>query len=287
MKEFLRTKLFIILVGVLVLALLIGGVIAMYVATNNKDVGQIVPEPFYFEVDLLGNSQMQSSDGGAYSFPAVQSGTWHLFGPSAHSVVITVRNYADNTRITQSDIVYTASVTDDITSGDATITSTGGTLTGGSQNYSQITLSIPASTSYSGETVTVTISSSSPYTKQISLVFRLSSTVPALYYRVDDSVNSLYATLYIMSDLLTDATPTLVWPAELQIDNTSEYTFSSGFTQNATDMEARNMALSQAVHPGESIAIRFFKTDVTINYSADLTEVPGPSYTVTLAESSS
>jgi hypothetical protein len=296
---------------VVILALMViaaAGVAARYLRSYKSDSGQATAREFYFTTDLLGDSSMvdesgSAGEGNTYSFPAEQSGTYYLYGGSAHAITIQVQNFSDTERITQENITYTASVTVEtpqnsgnayersyvsLKNGDTTWnTGKNHTLSGKQQESDTLILDIPSyqERSYAdGTMVTVLLASTAPYEKTIKLNFCLYSVDTALRYEVNDSFGSPYAELVIMTNVGTNrqdgqssstVQPYLRWGSDLSIDNTNNltYTYNEAATSGENPfnqkegMTDRSMQISRELNPGESESIYFFKSDTSKNYS--------------------
>ena len=282
-----------ILIGGLLIAVccLFGGVFAKYIHQNVTGTSQVMAENFYFTADLLGDTRMVSEDGQAgesFSFgEASTEGTWYLYGAGTHSIDVQIQNFYDALRVTEKDITYRAEVSIQDKNGNTLSAPDGlqvqtadgnlftdGTLTGGSASFQALTLQVPdhMTWAYDDETaVTVTVASSAPYRKTLTLHFVLYATDTTLKYRVTDSTGSPYAELVIMTNVGGNAEvkPTLVWPQGLSIDNTNKLTFTyeNGTFTQMTGMEGRRMQISESLAAGRSETIYFFKSNISEDYS--------------------
>ena len=233
-------------ISALILMLGIVPSLAKYVTEYGKQ-SEVVSDNFYFTSDYLSESAIPEHK---------------IYGDS---VSFEIRNYIDSSRVNASDIVYTVTAT------DGTLSSNGGTLIGGTENCAKITLT------YSGEKaeneITVTVTSSSPYVKELKAKFVF--TKPALRYEITDSVGSYYAELYIHT--ANEAkTVTVNWDkAELLIDETNDYVFGK--------LNADKNAASVDIPAHTTVKIAFFKNDITKDYSYALTKFDG---TITMPTSS-
>ena len=233
-------------ISALILMLGIAPSLAKYVTEYGKQ-SEVVSDNFYFTSDYLSESAIPEHK---------------IYGDS---VSFEIRNYIDSSRVNASDIVYT------VTANVGTLSSEGGTLIGGTENCAKITLT------YSGEEaekeITVTVTSSSPYVKELKAKFVF--TKPALRYEITDSVGSYYAELYIHT-ANEEKTVTVNWDkAELLIDETNDYVFGK--------LNADKNAASVDIPAHTTVKIAFFKTDITKDYSYALTKFDG---TITMPTSS-
>lgn len=231
-------------VSVLILMLGIAPSLAKYVTEYGKQ-SEVVSDNFYFTSDYLSESAIPEHK---------------IYGDS---VSFEIRNYIDSSRVNASDIAYTVSAT------DGTLSSEGGTLTGGTAGSDTITLT------YSGEEkeIIVTVTSSSPYVKELKAKFVF--TKPALRYEITDSVGSYYAELYIYTGD-TAQTVTVNWDkAKLLIDETNDFVFGN--------LTAEKNSASVSIPAHTTVKIAFFKNDITKDYSYALTKFDG---TITMPTSS-
>ena len=231
-------------VSVLAIILCFAPSFAKYITTQGRQ-SKLDSDHFYFSSDYLSEGVLPE---------------YKIYGDS---VEFAIRNYIDRFRVNASDIVYTVSAT------DGTLSSEGGTLTGGTAGSDTITLT------YSGEEkeIIVTVTSSSPYVKELKAKFVF--TKPVLRYEITDSVGSYFAELYIHT--ANEAkTVTVNWDkAELLIDETNDYVFGK--------LNADKNAASVDIPAHTTVKIAFFKTDITKDYSYALTKFDG---TITMPTSS-
>lgn len=225
-------------ISALILMLGIVPSLAKYVKEHGKQ-SKVVSDNFYFTSDYLSESAIPEHK---------------IYGDS---VAFEIRNFIDSLRTNVANIEYTVSAS------DGTLSSNGGTLTGGTEKCSKITLT------YSGEEaekeITVTVKSSSPYVKELKAKFVF--TKPVLRYEITDSVGSYYAELYIHT--ANEAkTVTVNWDkAELLIDETNDYVFGK--------LNADKNAASVDIPAHTTVKIAFFKNDITKDYSYALTKFDG------------
>ncbi|MDY2742563.1 MAG: hypothetical protein SOV18_01690, partial [Eubacteriales bacterium] len=206
-----------------------------------------VSDNFYFTSDYLSESAIPE---------------YKIYG---NNVEFEIKNCIDSLRTNVADIEYTVSAS------DGTLSSNGGTLIGGTENCAKITLT------YSGEKaeneITVTVTSSSPYVKELKAKFVF--TKPVLRYEITDSVGSYYAELYIHTANEAKAV-TVNWnKTELLIDETNDFVFGK--------LNADKNSASVDIPAHTTVKIAFFKNDITKDYSYALTKFDG---TVTMPTSS-
>ena len=233
-------------VSVLAIILCFAPSFAKYITTQGRQ-SKLDSDHFYFSSDYLSEGVLPE---------------YKIYGDS---VSFEIRNYIDSSRVNASDIEYTVSAS------DGTLSSGGGTLIGGTEKCAKITLT------YSGEEaekeITVTVTSSSPYVKELKAKFVF--TKPALRYEITDSVGSYYAELYIHT-ANEEKTVTVNWDkAVLLIDETNDFVFGN--------LTAEKNSASVSIPAHTTVKIAFFKTDITKDYSYALTKFDG---TITMPTSS-
>ena len=233
-------------VSVLAIILCFAPSFAKYITTQGRQ-SKLDSDHFYFSSDYLSEGVLPE---------------YKIYGDS---VSFEIRNYIDSSRVNASDIVYTVTAT------DGTLSFDGRPLIGGTEKCAKITLT------YSGEEaekeITVTVTSSSPYVKELKAKFVF--TKPVLRYEITDSVGSYFAELYIHT--ANEAkTVTVNWDkAELLIDETNDYVFGK--------LNADKNAASVDIPAHTTVKIAFFKNDITKDYSYALTKFDG---TITMPTSS-
>ena len=225
-------------ISALILMLGIVPSLAKYVTEHGKQ-SEVVSDNFYFTSDYLSESTIPEHK---------------IYGDS---VSFEIRNYIDSSRVNASDIVYT------VTASGGTLSSVGGTLTAETADSDIITLT------YSGEEaekeITVTVTSSSPYVKELKAKFVF--TKPVLRYEITDSVGSYYAELYIHT-ANEEKTVTVNWDkAVLLIDETNDFVFGK--------LTADKNSASVSIPAHTTVKIAFFKNDITKDYSYALTKFDG------------
>lgn len=219
--------------ALLVLSVLcIAPTLAKYTTEQGKQ-SEIHSDEFYFTSDYLSESAIPEHK---------------IYGDS---VAFEIRNFIDSLRTNVANIEYTVSAS------DGTLSSNGGTLTGGTEKCAKITLT------YSGEEaekeITVTVKSSSPYVKELKAKFVF--TKPVLRYEITDSAGSYFAELYIHT--ANEAkTVTVNWnKAELWIDETNDHVFGK--------LNGAKNSASVDIPAHTTVKIAFLKNDITKNYSCE------------------
>jgi hypothetical protein len=238
----------------LVCVLCIGGTFARYRYQSDSE-NPVVTDPFYFTVNLLGNTNTNADC----------IGEWEVYGGDAKEIPFVVQNYFDDLRKSPSGTTYSIEVTADNGYTGASISHTGGTLAAGKTEQA---VNLILDDTYPNETtVTVKISSTAPYTKDMYLIFKLYTAPADVVYRVEDSESSPYATLIVTSyvdlpvgKLIVDWSQINSSGNIFQVDMTNAYVnLGSGykFTNN----------LSVAIN--NTFEVKFFKTGSAVgkNYS--------------------
>ena len=244
MKKKKITVAVISVISALTLMLGIAPALAKYTTEQGKQ-SEIHSDEFYFTSDYLNEGVLPE---------------YKIYGDS---VAFEIRNYMDSFRVNDSDIAYTVSAT------DGTLSSEGGTLTGGTAGSDTITLT------YSGEEkeIIVTVTSSSRYVKELKAKFIFAESV--MRYEITDSAGSYYAELYIYTGD-TAQTVTVNWDkAKLLIDETNDFVFGK--------LNAEKNSASVSIPAHTTVKIAFFKNDITKDYSYALTKFDG---TITMPTSS-
>lgn len=278
-----KKKIIIALSILLLLVLMISTpIMAKYIISKQTQIS-ITSDKFYFTTDLLGDTYIGDS----------LSKTYNLYGGDDKEVSFQVQNYYDDFRITGSDVKYDISYEVILPTGstydksnvslkvdDTLVNQTNGlkniTLTKNSKSSDKITLNVGKGTAgneYSDKTtVVVTVESTSPYSKKMTLTFVFNTFESEFSYYIVDSVNSLYAELFVLSNVDIDV-------KKLKIDlsnvNSSSDVLLSDYTNTylITDgvvpsyQSSKEVYNTVKINAGEAIAIKFFKTDISKDYS--------------------
>lgn len=261
-----------ILPVILILVTLIGVTSAKYIQTRRTTDNAISAEGFYFTVDLLGNTNEKKD----------LTKEIHLYGSGTQSITLNVMNHFDKLRVTNSEIKYSVSVTStyegiQIKKGNESYSSgTSCTMESGRSVTDPFTVTIPGGFPDQQE-VTITIASSKPYKKEMNLNIVLHTMDSEVSYRVEDSVNSPYATLIVMSNvdvvkekLIIDLSAINDTNNVLQVDTTNAYVLDDNLVLNINDPNngyLKQVKNTKKIDAGASLAIYLFKTDITKNYS--------------------
>lgn len=228
-------------------ALMLGIVpsLAKYVTEHGKQ-SEVVSDNFYFTSDYLSESAIPE---------------YKICGDS---VSFEIRNYIDSLRTNVEAIKYTVSASDGTLTQGGEPTS-GGTINGGTKAAHTVTLTYTYSGEEAKKEITVTVTSSSPYVKELKAKFVFIK--PVLRYEITDSVGSYYAELYIHTANKAK-TVTVNWDTEkLLIDETNDYVFGN--------LTADKKSASIIIPAHTTVKIAFFKNDITKNYSCGATRFDG------------
>lgn len=210
-----------------------------YVQQKKLAGATAVPKEFYFTGDVL-----KEGEGSAYTIYDWTAG-----------IPVTINNFADAMRVSGMEIQYTVTCdkgTCSIDGGDKLDKATG-ILEGGAAKSGNITI-WPAQ----GEkSVTVTVTSISPYKKKLTAEFLLQDSFDLLY-TIEDSQGEA-ATELIIKGGRTKQTLTVTWDAlKFSPDNTNAVIRGT---------QTKDGSVSITIEPMESCRLLFFKTDPSSDYS--------------------
>ncbi len=181
----------------LVVIIPLGGVLANYYQKTNHPGGIVASEPFYFTVDMLGDSETE--------------GNWTLSGGVTQTIDFAVTNFYDKWRENSAETVYQIELkvvgneaaaeqpyltyrgSDTRPTQNANLTVAGGEL----ENY---TLTIPEGYC-NGAEVTVTVRSYEPYEKTLTLHFSLINYDHAVAWRVEDTAGGSMMSIYLKANI--------------------------------------------------------------------------------------
>ncbi len=261
----------------LVLALT-SGLTAKYFTTEVFTDNQAGAGDAYFTLDILGDTnELDQLDR-----------TISLYGGGSQSFAFSVQNFFDLLRyssvvteyqlsLTVSDPAYTGA---SLVYNDAAVnTENTFTLAGGSAQSHRYVLSF-ADGYADGTEVTVCVSGTAPYTKEMSLTFELKTAPSGVRYRVEDGPGQDYATLVIMSDINIPVGQLEVdWSAvnaqanTLQVDMTNPYVHDANAlthtVNNPNGGYLTSFFTTKAIPEDGSIQIYFFKKDTSLNLSTN------------------
>lgn len=216
---------------------------AKYVLQWSKGVAQADAKAFYFTSDLL-------TEGDTPQYQLAN------FVPGTSTIDFTLRNYTDELRVSEADIVYTVSATG--------LSNTSGTIVqNGSTGVNQsVSLTVPASAFTNGKaTIRVTASAASPYAKTLSAVFELYQKIDSVSYSVYDASGSNTVTLTVTTDDKA-GTVNIAYPSGALPDRTdSRLSFGTGTCSFNAEANAQYSFVFFKTSPSEA----FSTSDFAVN----------------------
>lgn len=231
-------------VSVLAIILCFAPSFAKYITTQGRQ-SELDSDHFYFSSDYL-----RSDDTPVYE----------ILG---NSITFELRNYVDSLRINGTDITYKA------TSTAGTISTSTGTLTGGTDTSANVTLSYSFSGDEQQKEISVSVTGTGDYTETLQAKFIFIRSTSNLQYYIEDSAGSNYATLYICA-VEADTAAVLSWDTdELLIDETNDYVF--GRVTNDSSLHTGS-ATTRNIVAGAIAKIVFFKKNLSEDYTRVMTE---------------
>lgn len=289
-----------------VICFFVSSVSAKYQSSYQAELRVVTSDSFYFSVDLTGDSKMENG-----RFSEKEEKTYHLYGGSRHTVSMSLRNYYDSLRVTQTKIQYQVNL--EASAGLASVkmadqdgllhTFQGenaeaepliqgtlgrddeGSVCGPEERELILELEPYSNQNYQdGEEVKLVIESTAPYKKTIELHFILHREEQNLSYEIQDSPGNVYAELIMKNRVPNEGwgddsvRPYIIWPKELSIDQTNPLTYQwdaehqEFVQQSIEDQDAiRKMQISRTLKMNESCSVYFFKSDVTQDYTKETT----------------
>ncbi len=261
------------------------GIYAKYY--SEKDYEDTVnADSFYFTVDLLGDTNEVGST----------SKTLDLYGGGKQVIKFNVQNYFDSKRITPTDIDYTVSYkftakdgsstynsfsVSDVGAGADALEKTSASLKLTKNVESKKQFEVVLNKGYNqGDILEITIHSTAPYKKTLTLTLVMHSFSADVLYYVKDQQNSDIARLIIECNVaIPKESIKIDWSninattCLLDVDTTSNYILDDDFTltknnpNNSPSGHLNYAWITQPIKAVESIEIKFFKADKTKNYS--------------------
>lgn len=166
-----RNPLLLLFLTAVLLISLIGGVAAKYLVTTQKD-GVVSSAAFYFESNLL------SEEGKTYTLNA-----------GTESVSFQVRNYADELRISETEIAYT------VTASGCTVENGSGTLSGDEKDGETVVLKGLTN----GGTYVVEVKGTGGYSKTLTATFVVRSVDTGFYKYLEKDGQSVALTVWLIN----------------------------------------------------------------------------------------
>lgn len=230
-----------------------------------QESSEIVSDKFYFTVDLLGNT----NDYGTLTK------TYHLYGGDEKSISFNIQNYFDSLRVTEDALNYIVTVEDELDLASSSITS--GTLSGNSLNKQICTINVEKGYT-DNYNVKVTIASTKPYVKEMTINFVLHTFNSQMEVVINDAVDSLFAEVVVSSNidipaksLVIDYSSINKTSNNLQADMTNSYLLDgTSIVTNKLPVDKtflQQITITLSIGAGESVAFLFFKDDIKANYS--------------------
>ena len=231
-------------VSVLAIILCFAPSFAKYITTQGRQ-SELDSDHFYFSSDYL-----RSDDTPVYE----------ILG---NSITFEIRNYVDSLRINGTDITYKAMST------AGTISTSTGTLKGGTGRSANVTLSYSFSGDEQQKEISVSVTGTGDYTETLQAKFIFIRSTSNLQYYIEDSAGSNYATLYICA-VEADTAAVLSWDTDkLLIDETNDYVF--GRVANDSLLHT-GTATTKSIVAGTTAKIVFFKKNIREDYTRVMTE---------------
>lgn len=234
--------------------------VALMLAKYKMNLGEqreITSKNFYFSSNFLKADKV----------PPV----YEIYG---NTVTFQVRNYVDDMRKNDSEIIYTAKATaGNLKKADETVINadTELTLAGGAKNSDSITLTYAFADGEEQKEITVTATSTGVYAKTLTATF-IFLKPEGLAYEIKDKVNRNYAEMYIYMGN-TAQNIILSWDnAELVIDETNDYVF--GKIQNQTSPDESSVEIDN-IPADTTVKIVFFKKNITADNTSPITNSNG------------
>lgn len=265
---------------VVVVLCFVGGLRAKYVAIDEHEKNQFSANDFYFSIDLLAATDQYAGD----DENEITEREIHLYGAGQNRLTFQVRNFFDDLRVNPADITYTvsysANVSAELTVGGNQVTSGASyTLSKNSKDYDEFTISAPNNTVEGGK-ITVTVASTVPYVKTMTLTVVLHPQQYDVLYRVEDNAGDPYARLIVMvgkpegvqvGKINVDWSAINATSNILQVDSTNTFVNLSGVhgenEMDDTNNFVQKFTSKEVVDGNGSVAIYFFKKYPDQNYS--------------------
>lgn len=207
--------------------------------------------------------------------------TYNIYGwdgNSTYEFVVDLNNKKDDLNFSKINIPYDINVTCSSDNGSVNCNSRGPTSLIKDDNEptkNNITISLDRNNVNfeEGESVEVNVkaTSTSPYKKELSSTFNITANKLGVSYSVVDSTNSKYLTLIISNSNTTKNVTVDFDETKLSIDNTN-YQVKNGVTTKGDDNKTINKYTFSAVK-GNVYSIRFYKKDITQNYSYNYSNI--------------
>ena len=213
-------------------------------------------------ITIQGRQSELDSDHFYFSSDYLRSDDTPVYEILGNSITFELRNYVDSLRINGTDITYEA------TSPAGTISTSTGTLKGGTGRSANVTLSYSFSDDELQKEISVSVTGTGDYTETLQATFIFIKPTSNLKYEIKDSVGSNYAVLYLYTGD-ADMTAELSWHTnKLLIDETNDYVF--GRVTNDLALHT-GTATTQNIVAGTTAKIVFFKKNLSEDYTCGIT----------------
>lgn len=131
---------------------------------------------------------------------------------------------------------------------------------------------VPAGNLNPGEVITVTVEAKTtePYKKTVKADFKIAVTPTRLSYEVEDSTNSIYATLKLVNTNNSKNRITLTFDPEIIMIDTSDEAYINKISQTTTEVssgEEYANSVTIELDAEDSKDIKFYKKDKTADYT--------------------
>ena len=231
------------LAGILVLAGLFVGLSAKYAHQETK-MNPVTSKSFYFTSDVLS-----------------EAGSTYTLSGDTTQISFELRNYEDDLRWSDSDIVYTYNVTN--SADNSSVKSETGTIAHSESSKSSKSITVDG---LSAGTYTVTAEATKPYSKTLKGTFTIPAENTELSYTVSDQKGSPYALLTVSTGNYS-GNITISWPAGVIPDSTQD-AFASVDTYQNGSYTAGTVSVDMDTY--SSNTYRFFKADPQQEYTASI-----------------
>ena len=230
MKKYLMLILTSICFALISIISIVGVTYSKFVWNENEDI-VYVPNSYYFESDLLS-----------------ESGKTHTLQTNTNQISVTLKNYADELRVSSVDISYQIS----ISKNSSVISSQNGQILT-SEKFEKINF-----TGLSAGTYVITANSTSPYQKTLTATFVIPSQNTNIEINYVDTTSSNVSRLTIVTNDY-EGNITVNWVGGIFADNTCEWlTPASGTTHTLP------------VSKNSSYELVFLKSDKNSTFSASI-----------------
>lgn len=214
-----------LLAALLAIAAIFGGVYAKYIRGRSSD-GHISAPNFYFESDYL-----------------VDGGKEYTINSSVDSITFSIKNFADDYRVSEVDIVYDVEVESDDSTFNLKINNSE-VKEGAFTKDTKETDTIILSNIKAGETYTVTVKGKGGFEKTLSATFKVNPAEDKVYKHISQTEHYVLLTVWTekvsgtatvemkKTGLIPDSTDARMstWTVPIHLDG-EKYTDATGYTE--------------------------------------------------------